>query len=403
MRNMQYSEKEQKPNRVIERMKIGVAVLMVAGAIGCKNNSQYAQQSPPTPAPITAPSVAPSSAPAPAPRSAPSAAPNPSPPAPARTPQSPTPARASDCTAFPEINQWTAKRNLDPILVRAVVKTQSDFDSCAVTKVCNNETINTAKNCSPADSTGASQGFLVGYDEMYDPAGKCTINNAAPGETPDWRTLGVGLMQLIEPPYTFWPSVAAPMGRNGQYFDIYDRTGLNLKTLPEAQACNERFNPFDMNDNLCLGTAKLSVILGEVKNVLALHKGIFGNSPKNEVTVFVLGNMYSGVWGSASRAQDFVKASPGCSSEQANGNCWINSFFESMTVNGAYCGSNQGDTKCKDGKPRMEPPYVCYGYTDFVKFVKECRTPFLSPQLNPGESLLREYDRLVLGCKAKPE
>ncbi len=314
------------------------------------------------------------------------------------------------CTSFPEIDQWASARNLDPMLVRAFVWTESNFDPCSAAKVCTKECIQShcTPNCFPQAFGGDSECYSNAYDEMYDPSGNCSANltNAAPGPRPDWRWCAVGLMQSLEPPYTFWPGQYTPDGSDGQYYDIYQRSGFYpLGTIAAARDCDVYFNPFIPSDSLCIGTLKLEGMLRDAHSFIDSHRGQLGwaadYDKDNLLAAWIAGDMYSGFWGERARSADFVNAYPGCSSSSTNGECWTQSFFESRTVNDTYCSSSDGqaDTiKCKNGHPRYEPPYYCYGATDIIKFVHDCRAPFSSRPVDPGAGKLAAYIALSNGC-----
>ncbi|MFN7991069.1 MAG: hypothetical protein U0R44_02820 [Candidatus Micrarchaeia archaeon] len=324
-----------------------------------------------------------------------------------------------ECRSFPEIEQWASARNLDPMLVRAFILTESNFDPCSAAKVCSKSCLQSGctSGCFPADLSGNSECYSKAYDEMYDPAGNCSFSNAAPGPHPDWRWCAFGLMQSLEPPYTFWPAQYSPTGMDGPYFDVFQRAGLiaqpfsttndtRVPALDLARSCNPNFNPFLPSDSICVGTAKLEFFLRAARGFINSHREMLGwgasDFDKDSLfAAYIAGNMYSGFWGSSTRSADFNNAWPGCSSSFSNGECWTQSFFESRSVNDTYCTSDAGSSdtiKCSGGHPRREPPYYCYGYQDFVQFVRECRAPFSSRPVDPGAGKVRAYISLSTGC-----
>jgi hypothetical protein len=318
-------------------------------------------------------------------------------------PAAPAAGRPDQCRAIPSIERWASKRGLDPMLVRAFALTQSNLNNCAATKMCRAGF--EEGNCF-GPGPGKDEGYDVALDEMYDPAGTCQFANSSGTPAPDWRWLALGVMQTLEPPYTFWPAAYHPDGVDGQYFDVFERSGLvSGLDLSEARACNPRFNPFNAEDSLCLGTSKLERMYRAALAWVRVHRvqlGIAENDARgNErMAVYVLGNMYSGVWGSRLRSADH----PRCSSSINNGDCWAYGFSQSAAVNDDYCnsGAGGGDTqRCSSGHPARNPPFVCNGDTDFIQYVRDCELPFLPRAVDNGAAVLRVYTDLKSRCGRK--
>jgi hypothetical protein len=213
-------------------------------------------------------------------------------------------------------------------------------------------------------------------------------------------------MQTLEPPYSFWPASYHPEGVDGQHFDVFDRSGLARAglDLSDAMACNQRFNPFNPDDSLCLGTSKLKRLLNAARAWITAHARELGVNATDRarsegLTVYVLGHMYAGTWfGSAVTRNNH----PRCSDYLRNGDCWSYGFAQSAAVTDAYCGSDDGKTdgeRCGDGQPLRSPPDICYGYTDFPDYVKDCEIPFLSARADPGASVLTAYLQLRSKCR----
>jgi hypothetical protein len=319
---------------------------------------------------------------------------------------------ASDrvCKSFPEIEQWSSARNLDPMLVRAFVYTESNFEPCAAAKVCSRECIrdHCTDGCFPAgDFAGNSECYAKpAYDEMYDPAGTCAFAIASnSGQArPDWRYCAFGLMQSIEPPYTFWPAQYRPDGQDGPYFDVFDRSGFRTTAeIGTARGCNPNFNPFLPADSVCIGTAKIESALRAAKAWINSHRpqlnwdttanGDFDKT--NLFAAYVAGNMYAGFWGSTARRGDHP-----CPSGMTNGDCWAYRFAQSWAVNATYCASSDGasDSRCEGGAPKWHPPFDCYGETDWMRYVQECELPFLPRAADPGRTKIEAYIQLAKGC-----
>ncbi len=299
------------------------------------------------------------------------------------------------CRGFPEIDSWAEKRGIDRFYVRALAYTQSGFDPLAAAKVC--RAGYDAQGCfSPGP--GKDEGYDAGHDEMYDPAGKAVLPVAPNSNSaqPDWRWLGLGLMQTVEPPYTFWPSSHSPDGRDGPYYPVFLRSGFgNGLGLNMARSCNPKFNPFNANDSACLGTAKVGVMLGIARAWIASHRAMLnwgsGDRASDELFAhYIAGHMYSGYWGARNRSQEH----PRCSSATANSECWAYGFSQSAAVSSDYCASGEGQldaARCTNGQPIRNPPETCYGYGDFVTFVRDCELPYLTRQTDSASSLMSTY------------
>ncbi|MCI0504212.1 hypothetical protein L0Y65_05910 [Candidatus Micrarchaeota archaeon] len=305
------------------------------------------------------------------------------------------------CTAFPEINQWASARNLDPMLVRAFVLTESGFDPCSAARVCR-QGYDDGRCFEPGP--GKDECYDKAYDEMYDlPNGNCTFDIApnSGSSAPDWRYCAVGLMQSLEPPYTFWPAAMNPDGADGPYFDVFNRSGFHTISLVGAKGCNPRFNPFVPADSICMGTLKMEGALRDARAWISSNRGKLnwgaGDIDKDSLfAAYIAGNMYAGFWGSTARAADH----PRCSSGVSNGDCWAYGFSLSWAVNDTYCSSSEGqdDPHCEGGHPKKNPPYECYGYTDFIQYVQECEVPFLPRRADPGKNKVEAFIYLSNGC-----
>ncbi len=286
------------------------------------------------------------------------------------------------------------------MLVRAFALTQSNLDNCTAAKMCR---AGFEEGTCFGPGPGKDEGYDVALDEMHDPAGTCQFANSSGTSAPDWRWLAFGVLQTLEPPYTFWPAAYHPDGVDGQYFDVFERSGLSSGLdFGEARACNPRFNPFNQEDSVCLGTSKLERLYRAARAWIRSHRaqlGIAENDTRGEerMSIYVLGNMYSGLWGSRTRSADH----PRCSSSTNNGECWAYGFSQSAAVNDAYCnsGAGGGDTqRCSSGRPARNPPSMCNGDTDFIQYVRDCELPFLPWARDGGAAVLRVYQDLKSRC-----
>ncbi len=328
---------------------------------------------------------------------------------------------ASNCTAIPQIDTWASMRNLDPMFVRAIAYSESGLDPCAAAKVCSASCLGSSctSGCFPAaDASGNSECYSKGYDAMYDPAaagsqGSCPdfSNDIVPsGQAPAWRWCGLGLMQSVEPPYTFWPdsylATGLTPGTDNPYKDIFTRSGFGgyssgtdpyYPLLVSALSCDSKFNPFDPGDSLCMGTLKLERMVRQGYAWIENHPGLgftYTGADTEKAKVFayyVASEMYRGWWGADTR-NDFQAAAdfPSCVSGQSNGDCWTQAFTASRAVTDATCNGQPDSYQCKGGKPNWNPPYYCYGATDFVSFVQSCFDP-ISYSADPGNKYMSTY------------
>ncbi len=332
---------------------------------------------------------------------------------------------ASNCTAIPDIDRWASMRNLDPMFVRAIAYSESSLDPCAAAKVCSYACLHDpscSSGCFPAsDASGNSECYLKGYDEMHDPApagaeGSCPDfnNDVVQSGPPRWRWCGLGLMQSVEPPYTFWPdSYLAPgltPGVDNPYKDVFTNSNFSKSIsgtygadpyypmLVSALSCDPKYNPFDPADSLCMGTLKLERMVRMGYAWIEQHPGLGFNVTGNDTekakvfAYYVASEMYRGWWGADTR-NDFQAASdfPSCTSGESNGDCWTEAFSESRQVTDATCAGQPDSPQCKGGKPHWDPNNgYCYGATDFVAFVQAC-FDHISYSPDPGAKYMSTY------------
>ncbi|MEW6035765.1 MAG: hypothetical protein AB1529_04075 [Candidatus Micrarchaeota archaeon] len=309
-------------------------------------------------------------------------------------------------TLFPEVEQWASARNLDPMLVRAVIYTESGFDPCSAAKVCNQGY--DAPGCFEA-GPGKDECYDAAYDEMYIPENtpNCTLqlenDVVAPGQKPRWRWCAVGLMQSLEPPWTFWPAQYRDDATDGFYVDVFNRAGISSSAdLVGARGCNRyNFNPFNATDSICIGTLKIERLMRAARDWIQSHRNQLnwdtsesGDFDKtNLFQAYVMSNKYAGFWDSKQRVAYEGQPHPRCSSATSNGDCWALGFAMSWAVNDTYCSSTDGqsDSRCQDGHPKKNPPLDCYGYSDFIQYVQECEVPFLPRKADPGKNKVEAY------------
>ncbi len=329
------------------------------------------------------------------------------------------------CAAFPEIEHFSDARGLDPLLVRALIIDESGFDPCAAARVCAQGITQPGpdgRSCRDA-SAMQDEGYSQGYDEMYDPDRRCRISNAfrVQGSPPEWRWVGLGLMQSIEPPYTFWPAPYNPGGKDGPYANVFHSSGLGSHHTSEnfghAGECAPettpkwQFNPFNPRHSVCLGTSKLEYAM-KIANMelVEMHQDGQLNWSDNDTekdnafAAYIATHLYTGTWGMPSSSMSGFGGDNPCNiGGEHMGSCLVRNFKYSWEADERYCGSDKGkdDDRCKDGKPRREPPGFCFGYKDIIEFANDCITPFMPLKVDLGKKALETYYWLKDGCGKK--
>ena len=322
------------------------------------------------------------------------------------------------------------------MLVRAFALTESGLNPCAAVKVCSKQCIATGcqPDCFAADLSGSSECYSNGYDSMqYPPGTNCptTLQNS-PDTPPAWRWCAFGIMQSLEPPYTFWPDnylsaadvaananpyqiVFVNSARNQKAFSTDPNDDFRLAELDIARSCNPHFNPFNVGDSACIGTYKMAQMLKYGHQWIQTYKAQLGfgdggaDSEKSNVfAAYIAAELYVGFWlsGSSSRTYDSLNAFPTCPSQMSNGVCWAYAYAASHAVTDTTCttGADKDDkTKCQDGKPRWAPPYYCYGATDIITYINQCwfnpGHPFTYKAQDPGTQKMEAYYWLSNGCQ----
>ncbi len=337
------------------------------------------------------------------------------------------------CKGFPEIKEFSHINNLDPLFVRALIATESGFDSCAVVKACS--TGNMLPGCfepGPAQDTG----YDTGFKEMHDPDGRCALTNA-PGshipifDHPDHKFVALGLMQTLEPPYTYWPANHRTDNADGPYFEVFRKSFLypldihNANKGPswfnpgpswfnpfksryspdikDAKECNPKFNPFNSRDSVCLGTKKLSDAMRFARAWVLANRELLNwdskDTEKDRVfTMYVATHVYAGTWQSSASTH----TSRMCGENETKGDCWMIGFSDRSRVDSEYCNEDAGKLPYEcvaPGVPRYEPPHFCYGVTDVMQYMRDCEMPLSYSMDGIGQRVMEMYYRLRNTCR----
>ncbi len=337
------------------------------------------------------------------------------------------------CTAYsPQIELWAEQRDLDPMLVRAFIYTESKFDPCKYAVV-TAPTTSLAGYKPPCpvpwgcfDASSAT--YDAGYDFM-DYAGTCQnadpfpiphdpAIDASADAKPAYRFLGLGLTGSLEAPYTFWPrQYRADPTSDGPYWRFLDpiltanpnsnlfferskvsgtRPLISETVLAMAYECNpENFNPFNVSDSLCMGTLKMKKALDVARDkVKKFHsQGLLDwdndYDKDNVLAAYLAANYYVGGWGgpnscSAADAMDCAAQYYKQSWEWIKGCQGLSADSLSQLSN--YCNS--------DGTPNTAN---CYGISDFPALVACEGKQGLLPHDN-GLDKIKAYFGLLNNC-----
>ncbi|MBI5697344.1 MAG: hypothetical protein HZC29_02355 [Thaumarchaeota archaeon] len=312
------------------------------------------------------------------------------------------------CTAVPELDYYASARGLDPMFVRAVMETEAgtdqngNYDQCAVAKVCKAGAGTTRDGCFDDDNNRDDQCYAQGYDAIYDPTRFCPDRPPAPllNGQPKWRWCAMGLMQTIEPPFTFWPANYREDGADGAWIAIFQASQkAQSADLTAARSCNKQFNPFNISDSICLATSKLATFMAQAKREIVTYRsngwlnwGPEDTNKDNVFAAYIAASKYAGVWdarGLSTRAS--------CTGMTV-GDCWVLGYSGSWPFNSTYCSPATGKPQCATyGIPDSSRGY---GYTDFVDYVNNYEFPLSNTgySSDPGSKKLGYYFSLRNNC-----
>ena len=262
------------------------------------------------------------------------------------------------CYIFPQIDHYASIFSIDPMFMRAIVWTESGFDPCAMAKVCRDSM-----------SEGCLDGkYPAGYNEMYDPDGKCDTTaefaDDAHEERPEWRFAGLGLFQVMESPYTFWPGEVYDDMFDAVKYDEDTRPGGRRENIDGAKACSETFNPFNPSDAACMGGRKLSGTFTKSKEWVDKYNknedcpdlfGIGDDTSKRDIlAAFVAAYRYTGAW---SDGYD-----PYCDDKKPV-ECWADAYCNvtatKCVLESGSCVNVEGPLGCKLSGGRCVPDDDC--------------------------------------------
>jgi len=312
------------------------------------------------------------------------------------------------CTQYPELDSFASQRSLDPTYVRAVVASESGNQQCAIAKVCKANS-GTSGCFNPSNSGQNDPCYAQGYNTMSDPSSTCSFTPSS-ANPPNWRFCGLGLMQVLEPPYDYWPAQYRADGKDGPDVAVYNdavKRGMGSLMglgspgdgMAVAKACDPtNFNPFNTTDAACAGTAILAQKMVQARKLVAGYHNYQGVNllnwfPTTDVdkdsvfAAYVAANLYVGTWNTC-----VLQDSRGICI-QTKGDKWVGDFWTSWTANATYCSDNYKNDHTSCSGPGQ--PNHCFGYTDFVTYVHDCETN----NFDPGAIKMGYYYSLRSICK----
>ncbi len=276
------------------------------------------------------------------------------------------------CTIFPEIDYYASKFNVDPMLMRAIARTESGMNPCRVTCTPRGGGAGTVIDSSGIERQCIDGNYNIGMNYMEDPQrityegpevealfGSPSIYcpdlihlppNYDTVERPSYRIMGLGLMQTMEPPYTFWPAAEREDGVDGEYYwEYFADIVFDEATNPDgrrtnyagARYCSPYFNPFNVSHSACWGTAKMSGLLHKgavdwIRDAEATcaaapynYPDVFGvenDLAKKEIlTAFIAVYMSTGAWGGTTMDPENCYTNP-------TDECWLSHYCEAKTL-----------------------------------------------------------------------
>lgn len=267
-----------------------------------------------------------------------------------------------ECEAYPELDTYAELRDVDPVLTRAIAWSETGMDN-------DDEGDPLSDQCEI--STVDSGDFPTVID---DPEGICGTRSAPTGEL----FHSMGLMQVHVYPYSMWANYPP-----GSY-------------EADARWCaKDRFNPFNIEHNACVGTAILAdkienggrPFVSRNEHKLGLDKYAKDTEEyqnlKNAITIFVSSYYYNGALGIQGKMQG-----------------WASDFYEQYTIDENDCETGILSWCCDDSGGFRGGS--CCGQTNFIDYVRDCKYPQLSPdeqrKANYGFNVLSRY-KALLSCE----
>ncbi|HLC68462.1 MAG TPA: hypothetical protein VJH24_01370 [Candidatus Bilamarchaeaceae archaeon] len=271
------------------------------------------------------------------------------------------------------IDRFADKRDLDPMLVRAMSWQESGFDRCVST-----DTVPIRHSCNPYNID--NHGDL----RIFDPLG-CDVDPPPSGQ----KFCTYGLMQSQEYPGDIYQRVA-PADEEPEYPDRLVQCAAELNLIDdEGNPKPYEYNPFDSLHSVCVGTLAMQEYLqlwtsrfDSDYHDLATLLGVRGTDKENErnilATYFAL-HRYNG----GGARTDWLERQVGLFVAQ------------------------RGLTSCSGDDPACTPPpravpSACVGNDDFMDYIRRCRVyhPSFdrSSPVDYGSNVLGKYEALRQEC-----
>ncbi|MFH1222241.1 MAG: hypothetical protein V1492_04100, partial [Candidatus Micrarchaeota archaeon] len=256
------------------------------------------------------------------------------------------------CTNYSEFDAYASRFNVDPMLIRALVMSESNLDPCAISRVCGP---NVDPDVTQSNGKKCLQGkYSDGYDNMVDPSGKCSFEDIplkSDGK-PVYRFQAMGIMQVIESPYNFWPGQYSADGKDGEYYDPdflnASNRGRKEDIAGVSATCSKTFNPFNITDSACWGTAKFAGMMQAARAEVDANSDLRVTKDPEESRVlaaFIAIYKYVGVWDANGSNYDPA----GCLGKTGTvGKCWID-LYKSHNKACLSGPSSDGEQECPTG------------------------------------------------------
>jgi len=244
------------------------------------------------------------------------------------------------CTDFPVLDVYSDIRDIDPAYVRALVWWESGgFDDCEV------------------GTSGAPCGRVTPMYEVVDPDGRCPAYATPSYQRPSKHACDMGLIPVFSPPEDYWAGIT---------FKDWMYAPEGELAIAKACAGDEKFNPFNVEHNVCLGTYEVAQHIKTAEGIVASNEGRLGlTAIKNEygeeeyenakglVTLFIARTQFIApeVW-------------------STYGNKWMNDFTKYSNYDDHFCSGTSDHQCCDSGHVRYDLRNCC-GSSDFISFVTD--------------------------------
>jgi hypothetical protein len=268
------------------------------------------------------------------------------------------------CEMYPELDVYSDLVDLDPVLARAYAWMETGL---------NDDTNGPGGDTCSASQVTSCPNCLT---SVSDPEGICNVQTPA---SPNKYIHSMGIMQVHTYPADQWDEVPGSI----QYEEAALRCG------------GEDFNPFNRENNICLGTQIAIDKLRLGKEFVRDHENQLGlgeyergseeyDNMKYAIAIFVSSYYYSGATSVSSRMEG-----------------WVEDFGRQREITDTYCDAVSGEDPCCDDDEAKENN--CCNNKVFIDYVAECKYSNLPSgtqgKANYGFTLLGRYRGIMDSCE----